>query len=137
MPDTTAASLWTHLEDVDYTNAWAMWPEKGALYEGQEPHGMLLTTYVNEVAMAALTDHTDRMGAGAIIVKENYMPDSTLAAVTVMYKVAGYNPGAADWFFLKRLADGTVAASGRVASCQGCHVQAAANDYLFTGPLQP
>jgi hypothetical protein len=137
MPDTTAASLWTHLEDVDYANAWAMWPGMDALYEGTQPHGLLLTTYVNDVAMAALDGQTGAMDAGAIVVKENYMPDSTLAAVTVMYKVEGYNPDVADWFFLKRAADGTVEASGRVAGCQGCHAQVADNDYLFTGSLSP
>ena len=30
-----------------------------------------------------------------------------------------------------------VEASGRVAGCQGCHAQAADNDYLFTGSLSP
>ncbi len=35
---------------------------------------------------------TGPMPAGAIVVKENYMPDKKLAAITVMYKVAGYNP---------------------------------------------
>lgn len=33
------------------------------------------------------------MPSGAILVKENYMPDSTLAATTVMYKVDGFDPG--------------------------------------------
>jgi hypothetical protein len=77
------------------------------------------------------------MPVGAIVVKENYTPDSTLAATTVMYKVSGYDPEAGDWFYLKRLADGTVEASGRVAGCQGCHAQRADNDYLFTGALSP
>ena len=135
MPDTTAAALWAHLEDVDYRAAWSLWPEKGELYAGQQPHGMLLTTYLNAPAMDALTDKAGTMPAGAIVVKENYMPDSTLAATTVMYKVAGYNADAGNWFYLKRLADGTVEASGRVPGCMGCHAQQADNDYLFTGSL--
>ena len=36
-----------------------------------EPHGMLLTTYLNDVAMQALTSAPSRMAPGAIIVKEN------------------------------------------------------------------
>ncbi len=135
MPDTTASALWAHLEEVDYRAAWTLWPDKGELYTGQEPHGMLLTTYLNELALDALTTKAGAMPAGAIVVKENYMPDSTLAATTVMYKVEGYNADAGDWFYLKRLADGTVEASGRVAGCQGCHAQRADNDYLFTGSL--
>ena len=96
---------------------------------------MLLTTYVNELALDALTNKAGTMRAGAIVVKENYMPDSMLAAITIMYKVDGYNTDVGDWFFVKRLADGTVEAQGRVGGCQGCHAQRADNDYLFTGSL--
>lgn len=137
MPDTMAVALWNYLEDVDYRAAWALWPGKGELYTGREPHGMLLTTYLNESAREALDRQAGAMPPGAIVVKENYTPDSILAATTVMYKVEGYNPGAGDWFFLKRLADGTVDAAGRVSGCQACHAEQADNDYLFTGPLRP
>lgn len=137
MPDTTAEALWSHLEDVDYRAAWTLWPGKGELYTGQQPHGMLLTTYLNEPAAAALSGQAGAMPPGAIVVKENYTPDSTLAATTVMYKVEGYNPEAGNWFYLKRLPDGTVEASGRVDGCQGCHAEQADNDYLFTGSLSP
>ena len=46
------------------------------------------------------------MAPGAIIVKENYMPDGTLAAVTTMFKVRGYKPDVNDWFFTKHLPSG-------------------------------
>jgi hypothetical protein len=135
LPDTLAASVWAHLTDADYAANWPLWPGKGELYTGTQPHGMLLTTYVNDLALGALTSKAGTMPAGAMVVKENYMPDSTLAAVTIMYKVGGYNAAFGDWFFVKRLADGTVEAQGRVAGCQGCHTQQADNDYLFTGSL--
>ena len=141
-PDTTGASMWAHLQAADYQNSWGLWPEKGELYTGQEPHGMLLTTYLNGAAFAALHSRAGTMPDGAILVKENYMPDSTLAAVPVMYKVAGYNPEHSDWFFSKYMPDGTLATApngmaleGRLAGCQGCHITQAANDYLFTGSL--
>ncbi len=133
-PDTTAGALWAHLEQANY-RTWPMWPGKTALYEGTEPHGMLLTTYLNGMALDAITNKAGTMPVGAVVVKENYMPDSTLAAITIMYKAAGYNPQFGDWFFVKRLADGTVEASGRVTGCQTCHASKAANDYLFTGSL--
>jgi hypothetical protein len=133
-PDTTASGLWRHLEESSYTD-WPMWPGKRALYEGTEPHGMRLTTYVNQLALDAITNKAGVMPAGAIVVKENYMPDSTLAAITIMYKAREYNAEYNDWFWVKRLADGTVEASGRVPMCQGCHAQSAANDYLITGSL--
>lgn len=142
LPDTTGASVWSYLEGVGYRDNWALWPEKGQLYTGQEPHGMLLTSYLNDVALEALKTHSGTMPEGAILVKENYMPDSTLAAITVMYKVAGYNPDHADWFFSKHRPDGSVdkapngmALEGHVPGCQNCHVAKKANDYVFTSSL--
>ncbi len=134
-PDTTGASVWAHLQEVGYQDNWTLWPGKGTLYTGAEPHGMLLTTYVNDLAMGAVTDHAGSMPAGAIIVKENYMPDSTLAAVTTMYKVPGFNPDHNDWFFVKQGPDGAVEVEGRGAGCQACHGGVSDNDYIFTGPL--
>ena len=101
---------------------------------------MLLTTYLNDVAYDAVTNKAGRFSAGAIIVKQNYAPDSTLAAVTTIYKVAGYNAEAGDWFWVKHLANGTVdmngMAQGRVAMCIGCHQRMSGNDYVFTGSLK-
>ena len=141
--DTTGAAVWAHLQDADYQENWQLWPDKGELYTGQEPHGMLLTTYLNDVAYAALTGTATAMPEGAVIVKENYTPDSTLAAVTVMYKAsAGYNSDHNDWFFTKHLPDGMLDQSpdgmpleGRLDGCQSCHRAQAANDYLFTSAL--
>jgi len=131
-PDAEAASVWSYIESHDYRKDWSFWPGKGELYQGQEPHGALLTTYVNELANDALTSGADKMPRGATIVKENYSPDKELAAVTVMYKAEqGYNPDHNDWFWMKRLADGTVEASGRVDSCQACH-RSSERDYLMT-----
>ena len=135
LPDTTAASLWSHLQEADYMVNFRLWPEMGELYTGTEPHGTLLTTYLNDVAFDALSSRAGAMPEGAIIVKENYMPDSILAAISVMYKVDRYNPDFGDWFFVKRLPNGTVEASGRVPMCQACHSSQAKNDHLFTGPI--
>lgn len=132
-PDTTEAAVWNHLQDADYRANWDLWPDKGELYAGTEPHGMLLTTYANSTASAALAEG---MGAdlpeGSIIVKENYMPDSTFAAATVMMKVDGYNPDHQDWLFAKYQPDGTVDAFGRAQGCQACHQQADGDDYVYT-----
>ena len=49
--DTTGAAIWAHLQESYYQSTWTLWPEKGELYAGQEPHGMLLTTYLNDVAL--------------------------------------------------------------------------------------
>ncbi len=140
--DTTGAAIWAHLQGSNYQTEWQLWPGKGRLYTGQIPHGMLLTTYVNSVASEALASGAATMPAGAIVVKENYMPDSTLAAVTTMYKVTGYNAEHSDWFFTKHLASGVLDTmpngmdmEGRLPGCQNCHLGMQSNDYLFTGTL--
>lgn len=132
MPDTLPSEVWAYLQAEDYTS-WSHWPEKGEKYQGGAPHGALLTTYVNGTALAAIENGTPvTVPADGIVVKENYMPDGTLDAVTVMYKVPGYNAEHNDWWFMKRMVDGTVAAAGRVEGCQNCHIGGRANDYLLT-----
>ena len=136
LPDTNGAAVRDYLKEIGYQEDWGLWPGKGKLYQGTEPHGMLLTTYLNSTAMTALTAKAGAMPEGAIIVKENYTPDSILDATTVMYKVTGYNAEHNDWFFTKLGADGSVAAEGKVPGCQACHSAKKDNDYLYTGPLK-
>jgi hypothetical protein len=140
--DTTGAAIWAHLQGSDYQTDWALWPDKGRLYPGGAPHGALLTTYLNDVAHEALASGAAELPVGAIVVKENFMPDSTLAAVTTMFKVAGYNADHNDWFFTKHLASGALDTmpngmqmQGRLGGCQACHGARADNDYLFTSVL--
>lgn len=131
--DTTAEAVWEHLQDVSYAGNWDTWPGTEPFYEGREPHGMLLTTYVNDAGREGIEPMRegaqDEMPLGSVIVKENYQPDSTLASTTVMYKAEGYDPEHGDWFWMKRLADGTVDASGHVGSCIDCHAEG--TDYLM------
>lgn len=130
-PTANAESVMAHLKAQNYRANWKFFPGKGALYKGQVPHGMLLTTYVNDAALGALNRRETTMPYGSIIVKENYTPEKTLAAVTTMYKVKGYNPGAGDWYWLKTAADGKVEATGKVAGCIGCHTPSK-RDFLLT-----
>lgn len=136
MPGASGKGLWDHLTAAKYRESFALWPGKGKLYKGTEPHGALLTTYVNKAALDAVNGKKGTMPAGAIIVKENYMPDEKLAAITVMYKVAGFNPEANDWFWAKYTPDGKIEAEGKAAMCIGCHGKEKANDYIFTGRLK-
>jgi len=130
-PAPEADAVWKYLSEAEYQRNWSHWPGKEPLYEGAEPHGVLLATYVNPVAQEALEGGKGELPEGSIIVKENYTPQEELAAVTVMFKSTGYNPDHNNWFWLKRLANGTVEASGRVDSCQACHM-ASKRDYLMT-----
>lgn len=130
-PDTTDAAFWEYLQAADY-RSWSRWPGKGELYAGTEPHGMLLTTYVNDLARDALTNGSMTMPAGAVVVKENYMPDSTLAAVTAMHKITGYDPAHGNWYWAKWDPNGVAEVAGRAEMCAACHGANAGADYLMT-----
>ena len=135
LPEPNAQSVWNYLQSAPYTD-WPLFPGTSRFQPGRSPHGAMLITYVNDTARTALTRRTGPFPAGplpdgSIIVKENYTPDRTLDAVTVMYKSAGYNPEHGDWYWLKRAANGNVDAEGMVVGCQNCH-SAAARDYVLT-----
>jgi len=48
-----------------------------------------------------------------------------------MYKVAGYNPGAGDWFWAKYSPQGKADKFGKPSGCVGCHVTRAKNDFIL------
>jgi hypothetical protein len=128
-----AAELYTMFtEDSPYTD-WSFWEDAKGIIEGQAPHGALIRTYVNDKVLAA---SGDTYPYGSIIVKENFMPDTTMAALTVMYKVRGYNPEDGDWFWVKYEADGSVGAEGKVKGCISCHRARKDQDYAFLHDLK-
>jgi hypothetical protein len=114
---------------------WQLYPGKSRMYQGTQPHGAFLTTHVNEAAYYSVKDKKG-MSDGSIIAKENYTADRKLNALTVMYKIKGYNPKAGDWFWAKYAPDGTVLASGRVEACIKCHETKKDNDYIFSGMIK-
>ena len=135
LPELTADGVWAHLTaDNDYTS-WPLWPGKAEQYTGGDPHGALLTTYVNDLALGAVEDGLGAVPVGGIVVKNNFNPEGVLMATTVMVKTADFNPDHNNWWFLKRNADGSVDAAGQGVGCQNCHIGAAANDYIFTSSL--
>lgn len=144
VPDTLAAAVRAHLRAVDYRNTWSRWPGLAPYYDGSEPHGLLLTTYANDIVQETLHAGLNVMPSGAMVVKENYAPDSTLVATTVMYKQAGYDPDHNNWFFVKfgpgwdvdSGPDGAPLA-GRVPGCQNCHGGQADVDYLYSPRPEP
>ena len=138
LPLTTGASLQAYLDSQDYRETWALYPGKGKLYAPQvpSPHGALLTTYLNDVAHETIQNKKGILPEGSIIVKENYMPDGTFVAATVMYKVKGYDPPTNDWFWVKWSAGGTIDKEGKVESCIACHGAKRDNDFIWTSSLR-
>ena len=50
MPGPNAEKLNEYIVRYDPYRAWELWPKKGKLYKGTEPHGALLTTFINNTA---------------------------------------------------------------------------------------
>jgi hypothetical protein len=132
-----AEELWENLQGANYAEDWATVPGKGTLYPGQDPHGALISVYLNTGAMEALEGRPGQMPEGAIVVKDNYTADETLASVTVMEKQAGYDSDHNDWFWAKYGAEGNVQAAGKPDGCISCHGAVRSNDYVFTFPIAP
>jgi len=129
--DDMASKLWSKLQSDNYTANWKTWPGRDKMYKGTPPHGALLTTYLNNKAYNAIEKKEEELPYGSILVKENYMPDKKLGAVTVMSRVKDYNPDAGDWFWVKFAPDGkpltmekdgkSMTLAGKVPGCIGCH----------------
>lgn len=131
LPKAEAKALWDWLQAQNYQTTFMLFPGKEKMYPGREPHGAYLSTYVNAAAFNALRETNAPLPVGAVLVKENYLPNRQLAATTVMYKVAGYDPAHNNWFWMKRNADGKVEAAGKVDSCIACHASST-TDYVMT-----
>lgn len=123
-----AADLWTRISQDDPYTGYAFWPEVEGMLEGNGPHGAFVKTFVNE---KALNPTEAGYPYGSLIVKENYTADKTLAKITLMYKVKGYDPQSGDWFWAAYSPDGTVEAEGKIQSCIGCHSVRADQDHVF------
>lgn len=142
--DVIAANLWNRLMSEEYSNTaktWNLWPGKTGYYAGdtnlmgRDPHmgPQVFRTFVNPTALSNLNSKSFPLADNAVIVKENYMvsgSDTTLAALTVMLKVSGYDSEHGDWFWVSYQPDGTVKTMGKVDMCYGCHA-GANNHYGF------
>ncbi len=134
-PGPDAEKLSTYILRYKPYTAWQLWPGKGRLYKGTEPHGALLTTFVNDAAYFSIKDKKG-MADGSIIAKENYKADKKFDSLTVMYKIKGYNPDGGDWFWAKYAPDGKVLASGKVKACTDCHGKKKDNDFIWTDKVK-
>jgi len=134
-PGPDAAQLNEYITRSKPYTSWQLWPGKGEFYPGKEPHGSLLTTYVNETAYSSIKSRKG-MADGSIIVKENYTSDKKFVALTVMYKLKGYNPAGGNWFWAKYGPDRKALASGKVEACLKCHGEKKDNDFIWTGKIK-
>lgn len=136
LPGADAAKLYEYITKSRPYTLWDLWPGKGKMYPGTQPHGDFLTTYINDTGIFGIRDKKGSMPEGTIIAKENYGTDKKFNALSVMYKVKGYNQAGADWFWAKYDKDGKVLAAGRAEACIRCHEKKKDNDFLFTGGVK-
>jgi hypothetical protein len=136
-----AQSLWRLLSGFsgqDYRLTWHYVPGKPmGFYQGTQPHGARLRTFVNDIAFDAIRAKAGRYPVGAVLVKDNHMPNGTLDAITAMVKMPeGYYPEGGDWFWVKYFPDGRVDVAGKVAMCATCHASVKNQDYVFSTAIR-
>lgn len=127
-PGPDAAALWKYITQESPYQKWAQWEDFKGMQAGKSPHGEFVAIFVSPEALGPAKPP---LKAGALIVKEGYDGGKKLKSITVMYKVAGYNPAAGDWYWARYSPTGQAGPEGRPQGCIGCHSAGAANDYVI------
>ena len=128
MPKADSAALWDYISKEAPYVQWSYWPDHQGMQDGRAPHGPKHKVFVNDLALNSVTPP---LQYGAIEVKENYSQAEELKAITVMYKVKGYNPDNGDWFWVKYSPEGKALKAGKPMGCIGCHGTREANDFIL------
>lgn len=118
-------------EDSPYTE----WASSSDYISTTSPHGQLVRLYANDIVRRA---GELPLPAGSLIVSEGYAhsrDDPKLVNITVMYKIALFNPQAGDWFWIKAGPTGTLDGGGALNGCIECHGQPGHQDYTLSGDL--
>jgi Cytochrome P460 len=117
----------------------------------RNPHASTyITVYVNEIGRAAMfSTEAPRFPEGSVIVKEKIEKPLDARGHNVGHKESlehlkpslytlmikrepGYNPAAGDWEFAAASGkEGRIEASGKLESCQACHLQKRDQDFVF------
>lgn len=129
----TGDQLFVLITQDDPYPQWAQFPDREGTLPSVLPHGPMSRVFINAEVESALADFTGQPPDGSIIVKENVgaSPQVTEAALTIMWKVAGFDPANNDWFWANMTLDGDVVAAGKVQSCMACHGGVRDNDFVF------
>ena len=133
MPGADTAELWDYITKTSPYTQWKFWDDHKGMSEGRAPHGPLHKVYVND---KAYNSSSVPLEYGAMEVKENYNKAKELKAITVMYKVKGYNPADGDWFWVKYSPEGMAKPYGKPKGCIGCHGTRANNDFVIVHDIE-
>jgi hypothetical protein len=129
----TGAELFTLISQTDPYQQWGQFPDRQGTLPSVLPHGPMSRVWINGKVASALGNFGGQLPDGSIIVKENVGTSSqvTEAALTVMWKVAGFDSTNNDWFWANMTPQGQIAAEGKVQSCTACHGGVRSNDFVF------
>lgn len=142
LPEADGAALMEYVLETDPYTEWGTWPSDewndfDANLVSGAPHGNVVRIYVNDIALEAADSFDGSLPEGSMIAKENYVGEDPanpgeLDAVTIMYKVDGFNPDAGNWFWIKAKPSGEqIDAEGAVDGCIGCHSQPGHQDFVL------
>ncbi len=116
-----AAELW---EAISGYNFWGQHPDFLGIQESADgTHGAFVQVWYDSSAEAAILEGSE-IPDGSILVKQGYgdAEGTELLNLTVMWKIDGYDPDNADWFWARYLPDtGEVTLAGAESACSGCH----------------
>jgi hypothetical protein len=127
--------LWRRITVETNYDTYPEWPGFEGLQIGQSPHGRYHEIYINRVLRDALPVKNKVTPDGSILVKVNYDEEKQNVGYTVMAKVKGYNPAAADWFWAAYTPEGKVKMEGKPDYCVSCHEGKKPNDYIIVRSL--
>ena len=129
----TGAKLFTRIMQDDPYQEWTQFPDHQGTFSSVLPHGPMSQVFINGEVESALANFDGTLPDGSIIVKENVgtSPDVTEAALTVMWKIQGFDPANNDWFWANMTPEGEIVAEGKVQGCTACHGGSRANDFVF------
>jgi len=133
MPGPDAAALWEYITKESPYKEWGFWDDHKDILSGNSPHGPFHRVYVNEVLLKA---DGAPVPYGSIQVKESFDSNKKPTALTVMYKIEGFNPEGGDWFWARYTLEGKAGPAGKVQGCIGCHAVKAGNDYILVHDLK-
>ena len=129
-----ANELW--LESVNYKewNQHQNWT--GIQSSSDGTHGSHVQIWFNDSVNVSIEQQQNLLANNSILVKEGYSSnsESSLAAITIMKKIAGYDPENSNWFWAKFNSDGSVDNAGAINNCISRH--SLGQDYIRFIDLQ-
>jgi hypothetical protein len=140
LPDSTGRALLKYIMREKPYKEWSTWPDSkwnifSKVTAGENPHGVSIRIYVNDIAIDYYNSIKDNLPSkpelpiGSIVMKENFRSvptvepqPSDLVELTAMYKTKN-SKGEAQWFWMKARPFGPVDMAGfNKVACSSCHM---------------